>query len=299
MHMKREPLSPQHHAEWASQAQFRFLGALMSDPALDCAQIAFHGGTSLHLSWRSPRRSEDLDFLIAKSAADISALMDRARLKTEEAFRAEDPLFSVELRDKTKDGERMLAYQLVISHPGYLGNTLVKIEFWKVDAAYLAGYPIELRTPLRPGDVVSRISVPVPAAALETAYCDKLTALATRPYLKWRDIFDLWWIGTQTDARLEISSVARQFLHNVRAYETVDHLPPAQALRRFVSSHDQEDVIKRADPDLKRWLPPESWARLHPQATAEMVQYTWYALERVADAIENNDLAASLKRSPP
>jgi len=40
------------------------LDALMSDASLTSRQIAFHGGTSLHFSWRSPRRSEDLDFLV-------------------------------------------------------------------------------------------------------------------------------------------------------------------------------------------------------------------------------------------
>lgn len=202
----------------------------------------------------------------------------------------------MQLRDRTRRGDRMIAYHLVVSHPDYLGRTLVKVEFWRVDARYLAGYPVEFRAPVSPGDIVSRISNPLPAATLETAYCDKLTAFATRPYLKWRDIYDLWWIGTQTDSRLELSAVTRQFLHNVRAYETIDNLLPAQALRRFLTSHDPDEVIRRADPELKRWLPQGVWSRLRPQVTTEMVRYVWYALERVADAIEKKELDASLKR---
>lgn len=271
----------------------------MSDSALECSEVAFHGGTSLHFSWRSPRRSEDLDFLIVKSARDISQAVERAGARTEEAFRADDPAFSIEIRDKTRRGDRMIAYQLVVAHPDYLGNTVVKVEFWKVDAAYLAGYPVELRTPVRPGEIVSRISSPVPAASLETAYCDKLTAFATRRYLKWRDIYDLWWIGTQTDATLDLPGVTRQFLHNVRAYETIGRLPPAQALRQFLAGHDPAVVAAMADPELKRWLPSDVWARLYPRATTEMVRYTWYALERVADAIEKNELGPSLKRVSP
>ncbi len=292
---RRVALTPDISALWASSAQFRFLDALMSDSTLQINQIAFHGGTSLHFSWRSPRTSEDLDFLIAKSAGDTRATVEAARKRTEEAFRADDPDFAVEIRDKTRDEDRMISYHLVISHPAYMGKTLVKVDFWKVDADYLAKYPVELRTPIQPGDMVSRVSNPVPAASLETAYCDKLTAFATRPYLKWRDIYDLWWIGTQTDSKLELSAVTQQFLHNVTAYDTIDNLAPAQALRKFLAN-DPADLVKKADPDLKRWLPDRLWTRLHPQVTGEMVQYVRYALETVANAIEKKTLDASLKR---
>lgn len=289
------PLTLETSSHWASLAQYRFLDALMSDPKLTLNQFAFHGGTSLHFSWRSPRLSEDLDFLMANTAGDLRAIVERGRRKIEEAFRADDPGFSIELIDKSRDRNRMISYQLKVSHPGYLGKTVVKIEFWKVDPEYLAKYPVELRAPIKVGEMVSRISHPVPAATLETAYCDKLTAFATRPYLKWRDIYDLWWIGTQTDSKLELTQVARQFLHNVTAYDTIDRLPPAQALRRFLEN-DEAELIEKADPDLKRWMPGNVWKTLHPQVTAEMVRYVRYAIRSVADAIENNVTAVSLKR---
>lgn len=298
MRPKIAPLAAETAAQWAASAQYRFLDALMSDPRLACDQIAFHGGTSLHLSWRSPRSSEDLDFLMSRSAGDIHALVERACDRTQEAFRAEDPDFNVAVEDRTRDEDRMISYSLRVSHPRYMGKALIKAEFWKVDAQYLASYPVELRLPIRPGEMVSRISNPVPAATLETAYCDKLTAFATRPYLKWRDIYDLWWIGTQTDARLELSTVVPQFLHNVSAYETIERLLPAQALRKFLAL-DPGEVVKKADPDLKRWVPAVLWEKLHPRVTAEMVEYTRHALRSVADAIEKKASSASLKRMPP
>jgi hypothetical protein len=289
------PLTSELAAQWSTTAQVRFLDALMSDPKLETRRIAFHGGTSLHLSWRSPRSSEDLDFLMAKNTAGIHAIIEGARKKTEEAFRADDPRFIVEIKDKTRDQARMISYHLQISHPGYLGKTLVKVEFWKVDARYLAKYPVELRAPMQPGQMVSRISNPVPAATLQTAYCDKLTAFATRPFLKWRDIYDLWWIGTQTDAKLELAAVVRQFLHNVSAYETIDGLPPARALRKFLEL-EPADVLKKADPDLRRWVPKALWAKLHPDVTRQMVTYARYALKSVADAIEHGRVNVSLKQ---
>lgn len=59
----------------------------MAGPQIQYEQIAFHGGTSLHFSWRSPRLSEDLDFLIARSAADLGSIIELAGKKVAEAFR--------------------------------------------------------------------------------------------------------------------------------------------------------------------------------------------------------------------
>jgi predicted nucleotidyltransferase component of viral defense system len=291
----RRPLTPELASQWAASAQYHFLDALMADPQIQYEQIAFHGGTSLHFSWRSPRLSEDLDFLVARSAADLNAIVERAGQKVAETFRAEDPQFAVEIQDRTRQQERMISYDLRVAHGVYLGKALIKVEFWRVSSEYLAGYPVELRSPIQPGEMVSRISNPVPAATLETAYCDKLTAFATRPYLKWRDIYDLWWIGTQTDARLDLPSVTKQFLHNVSAYRTIDGISPAQALRKFLEN-DPAEVLKKADPDLRRWLPKALWDKMHPRVTAEMVEYVRGALESVADAIEKNRTDGTLKR---
>jgi predicted nucleotidyltransferase component of viral defense system len=291
----RRPLTPELASQWAASAQYHFLDALMADPQIQYEQIAFHGGTSLHFSWRSPRLSEDLDFLVARSAADLNAIVERAGQKVAETFRAEDPQFAIEIQDRTRQEERMIAYDLRVSHAVYLGKALIKVEFWRVSPEYLVQYPVELRSPIQPGEMVSRISNPVPAASLKTAYCDKLTAFATRPYLKWRDIYDLWWIGTQTDARLDLSSVTRQFLHNVSAYQTIDSLSPAQALRKFLEN-DPAKVLEKADPDLRRWLPKALWDKLHPRVTTEMVEYVRGALASVADAIEKDLTDGTLKR---
>jgi predicted nucleotidyltransferase component of viral defense system len=291
----RRPLTPELASQWAASAQYQFLDALMADPQIQYEQIAFHGGTSLHFSWRSPRLSEDLDFLIARGAADLGNIVELAGQKVAEVFRSEDPQFTIEIKDRTRREERMISYELRVAHEAYLGKALIKVEFWRVSPEYLAQYPVELRSPIQPGERVSRISNPVPAATLETAYCDKLTALATRPYLKWRDIYDLWWIGTQTDARLDLHSVTRQFLHNVSAYQTIDGLSPARALRKFLES-DPAEVLKKADPDLRRWMPNALWEKMHPRVTTEMVEYTRGALQTVADAIEKNVMDGNLKR---
>ena len=98
-----------------------------------------------------------------------------------------------------------------------------------------------------------------------------------------------------TDALLDLSSVTRQFLHNVSAYQTIDGLSPAQALRKFLAT-DPVAILKKADPDLRRWLPQALWEKMHPQVTTEMIEYVRGALESVADAIERKHTAGTLKR---
>ena len=60
-------------------AHVSYLHALMNQSTWRVGQIAFHGGTSLHLSWHSPRHSEDLDFLLSSQVDDLDQVTRRCR----------------------------------------------------------------------------------------------------------------------------------------------------------------------------------------------------------------------------
>lgn len=291
MAVKRAPLPPALATKWAQHAHVLYLEALMSEANWTARQIAFHGGTSLHLSWGSPRYSEDLDFLLSKEIQQeaIEAVSRKVAIALRERFTRIDPQFVVEVRGKTKDPGRMVVDHVVVSHPAYIGSVMAKAEFWRVEDSYLANYPIVMRTPVKPDDLVGIISSPVPAASLATAFADKLTAFATRPVLKWRDVFDLWWIGTQASTPgwdASSASVASQYLHNVSAYATRDSLSPADALRLFAQS-DREAILAKADPDLRKWLPAHLWTQLGQVGGVEaMVDYVRSTLNAVAAKVD-------------
>lgn len=284
--MKRTQLDFKTMTKWAQMAHVLYLDSLMSESTLTCGQLAFHGGTSLRLSWRSQRFSEDLDFLLSRNAGNLDAITEKIRSAIREKFLAEDPRFLVDIRNKTKNPDKMPSYRITVSHPDYIGNAMVKAKFWLVDDGYLDKYPTEFKTPANFGDFVSMVTHPVPVATLETAYCDKLTAFATRPYLKWRDIYDLWWIGTQSSASINFKFVAPQFLHNISAYTPLQGLPPGAALRLFLAL-SKDEVIKKADPDLKKWLPETFWNKLNPVGVSQMVDYVRTAIEIVSDLVDN------------
>jgi Nucleotidyl transferase AbiEii toxin, Type IV TA system len=213
-----------------------------------------------------------------------------------------DVQFAIDIQDKSKNPERMLSFHITVSHAAYMGKAMVKAEFWRTDAAYLANYPTQFRTPQAPDGLVVRVMNPVPAATLETAYADKLTAFATRPYLKWRDVYDLWWIGTQSSAQINVRGAAQQFLHNIQAYTPVGGLAPSNALRKFLAN-DRQSIIAKANPDLKRWLPATLWHSLYPDGIVQMVDYVFFALQAVAQAVDDLDASSQssvdLRRVPP
>ncbi len=190
-----------------------------------------------------------------------------------------------------------------VSHPVYVGTAKIKAEFWRTAPAYPEQYPTQLRTPqissAHPGagvpspahasiDLLSVSSNPVPAATLETAYADKLVAFATRPHLKWRDLYDLWWIGTQTPAQLDVDAVCEQFLHNITAYTPLQGLPPHQALSLFLQRPVPE-IIRQADPDLRNWLPARLWQRLQGQGVQQMVDYVRQSIAYVSAYLDGQD----------
>lgn len=284
---KKTHVSPEKLREWASLAQTAFLDALMRADAWKVDQLAFQGGTSLHLSWRSPRFSEDLDFLISREQEDrLGSLIKKIERNISESVMLTNPSLKIEIRSKTRPGSNLLNYQIVVSDPDrYYGSAMVKAEFWKVDQDYLSQYKTEFVFPMKPGDLVVRSSLPIPAATLESAYADKLTAFATRPYLKWRDVFDLWWIGRQLP--LDPKEMAARFLHHVSAYNTINDLPPPDALSRFLDLSD-DYLLEKSDPDLRQWLPDALWQTLYPEGVRQMIAYTKKSIMDVSFAAKEN-----------
>ncbi|MDO8274437.1 MAG: nucleotidyl transferase AbiEii/AbiGii toxin family protein [Serpentinimonas sp.] len=282
---KRSALSPAQHLQWSELAHAHFLGALMRAAKWQAGELAFHGGTNLHLCWQSSRYSEDLDFLLCSSRNHMRATIDRAAKEVLQNFQAIDPAFQIELRDKTKNPQRMITQHLVVKHPQVMGQVMVKLEFWRVDPLYMANYPTELRTPLGPGDYRASIRSPVPSATKACAFADKLVAFSTRPHLKWRDLYDLWWIGTQSQVNLDMAAVTRQYLHNLQAYETAGGLPAHKAVLHLIEKYTDAELVAAADPDLKNWLPQALWEQFQGHGLREIVSYVRHTLRQYSERI--------------
>lgn len=263
--------------------------------------MAFHGGTSLHLSWNSPRFSEDLDFLLDERAAQR---MTAAMAKVHDAFRRSlvlvDPELTVQIKDRST--ERMGNFQFVLSKPGVLGSVMVKAEFWRVAPSYLQRYQTSLRQPAIPMDLGGariQMDAMLPAATLRSALADKLTAFATRPHLKWRDLFDYWWIRRQAAFETPAeAALADLFAHHVSAYQCTVPGDPAQSLLSFARRIDTEQTVAQAEQDLKPFLPQALWSRLWPQEVRLMVTEAAAGARDLAHEIQRQQQDAPQHHSP-
>lgn len=285
MSRKRKALSPENARRWAEMAHVFFIDALSAGTPLALKQIAFQGGTNLHLSWGSPRFSEDLDFLVNRDFSDkMRDLIPRLEKRMSSKMAAIDPSLSVKITDRTKPGDQLINFRVVVSSPDFVGQSMVKAEFWQVDADYLSDYETRFAHPVAKGDIVSRLSQPLPAGTLESAFADKVVALSFRPRLKWRDIFDLWWISGQT--RIEPQGMLDRISRQAEAYTPPEGVSLASGLRKFLET-DAEDLINQADPDLKRWLPKALWNALNPDGVREMVNDARRIASEISDALES------------
>lgn len=324
---KRRPLTATEKTVWSELGHILLLSALAENPHCGSKRMIFHGGTSLHLAWDSPRLSEDLDFLLDEQLLpEIDRTMRRATTTVKLHLLRMDAQMQVEL--KNKSNSRMGKFSLVLSKPGIIGNAIIKAEFWGVSPDYLQNYRSTIRTPL-PAALLEqarlhvRIRSSLPVATLDSVFCDKLVAMSGRKYIKWRDVFDLWWIQSQRDFnRPSDSELVQRVLKYASAYRndpnSDDHEPlsgdlaagsehtrpaiaPDQAqnlvhrLRAYAANVQAPELVASAREDLRRFLVDTTdsdklWQMYWPDTIMEMIQTAAQTTGRLADLIDAHNL---------
>jgi len=218
--------------------------------------IVFQGGTSLHLAWRSPRFSEDLDFLLSEDREkEIVKILSRTAKKLSADMKTK---YGGDLELKQK-GERngLLTFNFKYSHPEKRGKIFVKTEFLKTNQENINRYESVakdmdsdyLEVSIRPYATVS---------SLPMLYADKVLAIVQRPYLKPRDYFDLWWIRKSADLPAH-TAWKDEFLEklevNFSIYKT-DGVSFVYDLGIKIQAKQSKSLnSQQLSNDLKNWLP--------------------------------------------
>jgi predicted nucleotidyltransferase component of viral defense system len=248
------------------------LEALLASRRWEPGDLIFQGGTSLHLAHGSPRFSEDLDFLV-RSTLDLRAIgaSIQARLGRS-AWIPKDAKLTV---SQPKAGRNPHAFDVSIGSASIIGSVRVRVELWQAPASALLPLVVEVRPVRLLSGPAAGAQAFVPSASLREIYVDKVFALAARPYLKARDVFDLHWLSSQ-DKHADALRCSQADL-DVRLATHPSQTPQnwlAQAAARRAELPLKTVAIQR---DLKRWLPP-TWPLQMSQVQA-MVQASVVALD--------------------
>lgn len=291
MRQKPKAITPDLSRRWARTAHLLFIDALSASAPLAMQQIAFHGGTNLHLSWGSPRYSEDLDFLLDRTLGErMRAIIPRVERRMQVLAQGLDPNLKVAISDRTRDPQGLLNFRIVLSSREVVGQVMAKAEFWQVNSDYLSMYETRFANPVAKGDLISRISQPIPAATLKSAFADKIVALGYRPHLKWRDLFDLWWICGQEAIRP--TDMIPRIQAQASAYQGPEGVSLEEGLRAFLA-RDIHEIVAQADPDLKRWVPKPLWDAINPEGITQMVMHARDISREIADCLAQEAMPAA------
>lgn len=274
--MGKRQLAPAEAFDLRQALHVAVLEALMASRRWAPGELIFQGGTSLHLVHGSPRFSEDLDFLVADSlklgsigSSIQSRLAGTPWLPADMALNVTTP----------KDGRNPHVFDVAVSGEGVLGSVRVKVELWAAPGEALkplatAVHPVRL--------IVGRAAGAqafVPTLELKEIFVDKVFAVVARPYLKPRDVFDLYWLAergetqacTEEDLAVRLATYPNETPHN--------WLEKATARRQELLG--AADKVKA---DLLRWL-PSSWP-LTDDKVRTMIEASVLALDRGVQSMQ-------------
>ena len=252
-------------------------------------QAVFHGGTSLRVVRKSDRYSEDLDFLIApEEALQLQKAMAKVRegLLTRLALRLPGSQITIK-ESRGKEGSSVLGYTVRWEHPMRMGAVRVKAEFYRVPGTLHAAYSAEDVLPTQIPDVAVSFKAPIPAPKLIFAWADKIKAIATRDYMKYRDVYDIWFLLQQIRPAPE-GREAIDAIEKVASLYAHDLTTVAGGLTRVLESGALEDVVAFSL-DMKKWLDPKLFEGFDRTSFfGSMLEVSRKEIERALDMIGSN-----------
>jgi predicted nucleotidyltransferase component of viral defense system len=264
-------LSPQNQLLLREVLQTATLAALMNSRRWEPGDLAFQGGTSLHLAHGSARFSEDLDFLVRGGLSlDGMARQVQNKLRLPPDIPAD---LSVTVTHG-KDHRNPHMFYVTLSGPQVVGSAKVKVELWQAQAAALQSLQLKISTVTSPVGQAF-----VPTLTLGEIFADKVYALGARARIKPRDVFDLWWLCEKETPHLTTQALyTRLEIYPVPSGATQDTAMAwlanaAQRLQELKAPKAAKEVAS----DLQRWL-PSSWP-MNEQVAIDMLKLSAAQLE--------------------
>jgi predicted nucleotidyltransferase component of viral defense system len=220
--------------------------------------VVFQGDTALRLCYGGERYSEDLDFVCGKAGSyvgkiEFEKLVESALAMTKKTLHRDfdvnpdeillkQPPFPMAIKS---DSAKVTAWQISvpIAPSGHSPKSRIKIEFANVPS-YASGPNMAKAVP----GLVQMEDVILAVEGASEILADKAVALTARQALKYRDVWDVWFLTNKLNAQIERDIVVKKFAD----YGTSD--VEAKARRR------QEELTKASTEkafldEMTRFLP--------------------------------------------
>jgi predicted nucleotidyltransferase component of viral defense system len=227
--------------------------------------VIFQGGTALRLCYGGERYSEDLDFVCGKAGAylkdvDLDGLVDRALEITRKTLQRDFDIDAAQIVLKRLvrpepakgSGVNVAAWQIVVpvAPTPNTPKSRIKIEF--------ANVPSYDSKPVAVGVTPGLVQIQDVILNAETPHeilADKAVALTARTVLKYRDVWDVWFLFNKLGATADREMVFKKFAD----YGTADVEAKANAR---IEQLAKEDTAKAFFVEMKRFLPSARVAQM-------------------------------------
>jgi len=219
-------------------------------------RVIFQGGTALRWVYGGVRFSEGLDFVTHLSNERIKKKLSSVFRATATACVAQFGPGQTEY--KIKERRKGALQALFVMRPeGRRQRTAVRMEFERLRTGSTPEFRRNVLRDLPPvAALISSGTLIMPysssiivAETLDELLTDKIRALYERPYLKGRDIFDVWWIVHQ----LKISPDLTKLKDKLLMYQAP--FIPVREADYFLKDASQPAITDAMISDLPRFLP--------------------------------------------
>jgi predicted nucleotidyltransferase component of viral defense system len=217
---RRQGIAAEMEQNLVKEAIHLHLLSAMSEAGI-LRHAVFQGGTALRLCYNGERYSEDLDFVCGKSGAyfsdvEFKELIETALETTKKTLSRDFGVDAAQISlkkpphpDLVKEASvNVAAWQIIVPVEATRNapKSRIKIEFANVPAYATKPMPVHATPGLvQVDDVILTVETP------DEILADKAVALTARAALKFRDVWDVWFLQDRLGAIADRDVVAKKF----------------------------------------------------------------------------------------
>lgn len=274
--IRRQGIGAEMEQNLVKEAIHLHLLSAISDAGI-LRHAIFQGGTALRLCYGGERYSEDLDFVCGKAGSyftdvEFNELIDAALETTKRTLNRDFGIATDQISLKRPEHPDLVkqtpvtvaAWQIIVPVEAtpHTPKSRIKIEFANVPAYDMK--PVTVRA--TPG-LVQIQDVILNAETIHEILADKAVALTARPALKYRDVWDVWYLKTVLNAAVDREVVRKKFVD----YGSTG---TEQKAEKRVAELSKDTTANAFLAEMKRFLPAKrvnqiSQAGLHRSILAE------------------------------